>query len=217
MTRKAVSAKFVWCSMRQDVSKWARDCLECQRAKVLKHVVPPIGEFIVPNRRFDHINLDLVTMPLSNGFKNLLTIVDRFTRWPAAIPIRDTSTETIIDAFSHQWVANFGVPESVTTDRGAQFSTEMWKQLMQTWGIKTHLTTPYHPEANGLVERFHRRLKESLLAASHDKPNEWYWQLPAVLLSIRTTLKPDIGASPAEMVYGEPISIPGTLLSDIDH
>ena len=121
-----------------------------------------------------------------------------------------------MDGFSLGWVSHYGVPSSITTDRGMQFLSNAWSQLMQTWGIRSHTTTAYHPEANGLVERFHRRLKESLLAASHDKPNEWYWQLPAVLLSIRTTLKPDIGASPAEMVYGEPISIPGTLLSDLD-
>ena len=213
MTRKAVAAKFVWPTMRQDVSRWARDCLECQRAKVLRHVIPPIGEFTVPNRRFEHVNLDLVTMPLSNGFKNLLTIVDRFTRWPAAIPIRDTTTETIMDAFAHQWVANFGVPASVTTDRGAQFSTTLWTQLMQTWGVKAHSTTPYHPEANGLVERFHRRMKESLLALGAEEPDRWFWKLPCTMLAIRTTLKPDIGASPADLVYGEGLAIPGTLMN----
>ena len=213
MTRKAVAAKFVWPTMRQDVSKWARDCLECQRSKVLRHVVPPIGEFEVPHKRFSHINLDLVTMPLSNGFKKLLTIVDRFTRWPAAIPLRDTSTESIMDAFAHQWVANFGVPESVTTDRGAQFSTAIWTQLMQVWGIKSHQTTPYHPEANGLVERFHRRMKESLLALGSEETDKWYWKLPCTLLAIRTTLKPDIGASPSDLVYGEGLSIPGTLMN----
>ena len=213
MTRKAVAAKFVWPTMRQDVSRWARDCLECQRAKVLRHVVPPIGEFTMPNRRFEHINLDLVSMPTSNGCKYLLTIVDRFTRWPAAIPIRDMTTETIMDAFAHNWVANFGVPGSVTTDRGTQFLSSLWTQLMQVWGIKTHTTTPYHPEANGLVERFHRRMKESLLALGAEEPEKWFWKLPCTMLAIHTTLKPDLGASPADLVYGEGLSVPGTLLN----
>ena len=71
------------------------------------------------------------------------------------------------------------------------------------WGIKNHLTTSYHPASNGLVERFHRRLKEALLATNEQNPNEWYWRLPCVLLAIRTTLKPDIAASPADLVFGE--------------
>ena len=59
--------------MRADVSRWARECLACQQAKVTRHVVPPIGDFAVPNKHFDHINVDLVTLPHSNGFCYLLT------------------------------------------------------------------------------------------------------------------------------------------------
>ena len=65
-----------------------------------------------------------------------------------------------------------------------------------------------------MVERLHRRLKEALLACSHDHPEEWFWKLPTVLLSLRTTLKPDLGTTPAELLFGEPLSIPGTLLSN---
>ena len=153
-------------------------------------------------------------MTPSNGYKYLLTIVDRFSRWPTAIPIRDMSVETIVDAFAHGWVASFGIPSSITTDRGAQFLSAAWAQLTSTWGIKSHTTTAYHPEANGMVERLHRRLKEALLASSHDNPSEWYWKLPTVLLSLRTTLKPDLGTTPAELLYGEPIAVPGSLLSN---
>ena len=212
-TRQTVAEKFVWPSLRQDVTRWARECQHCQRAKVLRHVAPPIGDFEVPQKRFEHLNLDLVTLTPSNGFKYLLTIVDRFSRWPVAIPIKDITVETIADAFAHGWVANYGVPSSITTDRGSQFLSAAWTQLMTTWGIKSHTTTAYHPEANGMVERLHRRLKEAILASSHDNPTEWYWKLPTVMLSLRTTLKPDIGACPAELLYGEPLAVPGTLLS----
>ena len=75
------------------------------------------------------------------------------------------------------------------------------------------MTTPYHPEANGLVERLHRRLKEALIALGADHPEEWFWKLPCVLLSIRTTFKPDLGACPADLVYGEGLAVPGELLS----
>ena len=78
-TRQTIAEKFVWPTLRQDVTKWARECLHCQRAKVIKHVVPPIGDFEVPQKRFEHLNLDLVTLTPSNGFKYLLTIVDRFS------------------------------------------------------------------------------------------------------------------------------------------
>ena len=211
-TRQSVCSKVIWPSIRQDVSKWARECLDCQRSKVTRHVTPPIGDFDVPNRRFEHCNIDIVTLPPSNGFRYLLTAVDRFTRWPVAIPMADISAQSVLDAFAFGWIASFGVPSTITTDRGSQFTSALFQQLIKTWGIKANLTAPYHPEANGLVERFHRRLKEALLALGHESPDQWFWRLPCVLLSIRTTLKPDVGASPADLVYGEGLAVPGEVL-----
>ena len=211
-TQTAVAAKFVWPSMKQDVAKWARECLECQRAKVTRNTVQPIGDFYIPAKRFDHWNVDLVSMPNSNGYSSLLTAVDRFSRWPVAIPLTDTTAASVADAFAQGIVANYGIPSSITTDNGSQFTSAIWTQLMRTWFIKSHFTTAYHPESNGLVERFHRRLKESMIALGSEEPNDWFWRLPCSLLAIRTTLKPDIGASPADLVYGEALSVPGTLI-----
>ena len=211
-TRQSISAKVIWPSMRQDIGKWAKECLACQQAKITRHTIPPIGDFAVPEKRFEHVNIDLVTLPISNGFRYLLTAVDRFTRWPVAVPLVNMSVESVVDGFAYGWIQHFGVPSTITSDRGAQFTSSVFTQLAKTWGIKVITTTPYHPEANGLVERFHRRLKEALIALGAEEPNNWFWKLPCVMLSIRTTLKPDIGASPADLVYGEGLAVPGELL-----
>ena len=211
-TRQSVSAKFVWPGMRQDVSRWARECVPCQQAKIHKHTVPPIQDFAVPAKRFQHIHVDIVSMPPSNGFSHLLTIVDRFSRWPVAIPITDMNAETVIDALTHSWIATFGVPEVVTTDRGSQFTSQLWTQLLRNWGVKHITTTAYHPESNGMVERLHRRLKESIIALSRGERHNWFWKLPMTLLALRTTIKPDIGASPSELVFGEGVAVPGQLI-----
>ena len=211
-TRQTMCSKFVWPSIREDSSRWARECLACQQAKVTRHVTPPIGAFEVPNKRFDHLNMDIVTLPFSNGYKYLLTAVDRFTRWPIAIPMSDMTAESVVDAFSHGWVQHFGIPSTITTDRGAQFSSDLFRQLNRLWGIKLIMTTPYHPEANGLVERMHRRLKEALIALGAESSDQWFWRLPCVLLAIRTTMKPDVGASPADLVFGEGLAVPGETL-----
>ena len=215
-TQQTISERFVWPSIRADTSRWAPECVPCQQAKVTRHVVPPIGDFEVPSQRFSHLNLDLVTLTTSNGFSHLLTIVDRFTRWPVAVPIADITAETVADAFAHGWVSTYGVPVAITTDRGSQFSSAIWTQLMSQWGIKSIMTAAYHPEANGMVERLHRRLKEALLALSKDHPIEWYWKLPLALLAIRTTLKPDIGASPADLVFGDALALPGDVVQTAD-
>ena len=211
-TRQAIADKFVWPSMRQDVTKWARECLACQQAKIQRHTIPPIAEFTVPAKRFQHVHIDLVSMPPSNGFNHLLTVVDRFSRWPSAFPIADINADTVVDTFTHGWIAAHGVPEVVTSDRGSQFSSAIFTQLMKTWGIKHLMTTAYHPQANGMVERLHRRLKESLIALGDGDRHGWFWKLPMTLLSLRTTVKPDINASPADLVYGEGLTVPGQLV-----
>ena len=211
-TRQSIADKFVWPNIRQDVCKWARECLPCQQAKIQRHVVPPIADFQVPAKRFQHVHMDLVSMPQSNGHNHLLTIVDRFTRWPVAIPIPDMNAETVIDNFTYGWIAHYGVPEVVTTDRGSQFSSTIFTQLLKNWGTKHIQTTAYHPESNGMVERLHRRLKESLIALGSGERHNWFWKLPMTLLALRTTVKPDIGASPSDLVYGEGITVPGQLI-----
>ena len=161
--------------------------------------------------RFAHVYIDLVgPLPASKGHTHLLTIVDRFTRWPEAIPLCSTDTATIGNAFAMHWVARFGVPTDITSDRGAQFTSDVWSALSESLGAKLHRTTAYHPQSNGLVERFHRSLKAALRARLTSP--SWIEELPWVMLGLRTAPKEDLGASTAEMVYGAPITVPGTFV-----
>ena len=124
----------------------------------------------------------------------LLTIVDRFTRWPEAIPLSVTSATSVASAFLHHWVARFGIPATVTSDRGPQFTSELWHQLSDSVGFKLSPSMAYHPQANGLVKLFHRTLKASLKARCDNHGKRWHCQLPWTLLGLRTTHKEDLDA-----------------------
>ena len=153
------------------------------------------------------MHIDIVgPLPPSNGQMYLLTCVDRFTRWPVAIPIPDITAETIARAFITHWIAQFGVPSSVTTDRGRQFESSLYRALTNLLGCKSIRTASYHPASNGLVERFHRQFNASLSAHSSQR---WTETLPLVSLGIRTAVESDLGCSVAEMVFGTTIRLPG--------
>ncbi|CAH8618677.1 unnamed protein product [Schistosoma mattheei] len=206
-TLRLIAARYVWPSMNKDVRMWAKQCLQCQRSKVHRHVAAPLGTFATPDARFDHVHLDIVgPLPPSHGYDHILTCIDRFTRWPEAIPITSITAETVAHRFVERWIALYGCPSTVTTDRGQQFESALFSSLTRLLGTERIRTTAYHPASNGLVERFHRQLKSALRAHEND---DWYETLPLVLLGIRTSLKADIQCSAAELVYGTTLRLPG--------
>ena len=105
-TQRLITSRYVWPSINADVRKWARSCLQCQKAKVHRHTLTPLGTFATPDVRFNHIHIDLVgPLPPCKGFSYLLTCVDRFTRWSEAIPLPDITAVTVAHAFITHWIA----------------------------------------------------------------------------------------------------------------
>ncbi|XP_051806513.1 uncharacterized protein LOC127534686 [Acanthochromis polyacanthus] len=208
---KLVGSRFVWPGFRKDVKGWAASCAACQRAKVHRHTKAPLEPFPIPARRFDHVHVDLVgPLPPSKGFTYLLTMVDRTTRWPEVVPLSSTASTDVVGAFLSAWVARFGVPSDVTSDRGPQFISELWSGMARSLEVQVHRTTAYHPQSNGLCERFHRSLKAALRATLVG--DSWVDRLPWVLLGLRAAPKEDLGASSAELVFCQPVRVPGEFL-----
>jgi hypothetical protein len=141
-------------------------------------------------------------------------MVDRATRWAEATPISGTSVRDCTEAFFRGWISRFGVLDQITSDRGAQFTSEVWASLCQRLGIKHLLTSAYHPQSNGLVERFHRQLKDFLRARLAGV--QWVEHLPWALFGLRAQPKEDSNMSSAELVYGTPLTLPGEFLGTLE-
>ncbi|GFW60367.1 transposon Ty3-I Gag-Pol polyprotein [Trichonephila clavipes] len=129
-TQKLNSARFVWKNLNKDCALWCKSCTQCQRSKVSRHTKSPVGTFPLPSARFSNVHIDVVG-PLSpvRGMSYLLTCVDRFTRWPEVFPIPDQTADTIARTFLLGWIARFGVPERITSDRGTNFQSNLFSSL----------------------------------------------------------------------------------------
>ena len=128
----------------------------------------------------------------SDGHTHIMTIIDRSTRWVEAVPLSSTTATACADALVAGWISRFGV----------HFTSDVWAVMCQCLGIRHNTTTAYHPQSNGMIERYHCQLKDSLRArpASTDCPS----RLPWVLLGLRAAPKEDLNVSAAKLLYGIP-------------
>ncbi|XP_064462471.1 uncharacterized protein LOC135373142 [Ornithodoros turicata] len=190
----------------------SRKLLLSPRANVYRRTSTPPASFLVPDARFDHVHRDIVG-PLAQvrGLRYLLTCLDRFTRWPEAIPIPEITAETVAAAFVAGWFRNNR--STVTTDRGRQFEYHLFRELCCLLGTRHCRTTAYHPAANGLVERFHRQLKTALCATG--SPLSCPDRLPLVLLGLCSAVKQNLRCCPAELALGTTLRLPGSFFTPV--
>ena len=134
--------------MASQAKSFCRSCLSCQRAKVSKHTRAPLAQLPMPDHRFSAIHLDIVgpLPPSGSGqYCYLFTIIDRYSRWIEAVPMTSISAVDCARVLLQHWVSRFGVPSSVVSDQGRQFTSGVWSELASLLGMAHSKTTAYHP------------------------------------------------------------------------
>lgn len=117
------------------------------RSKVIRHNHSPIEQYNLPSQRFQHINIDLIgPLPQSNQYKYCLTIIDRYSRWPEAIPLEDIQADKVAQALVANWISRFGFQAITTTDQGRQCQSHLFSELSRLLVIDHLRTTAYHPK-----------------------------------------------------------------------
>jgi transposase InsO family protein len=214
-TRRLVTERFFWPKMNADVTRWTRACIQCQKAKITRHTVSGLERF-AESDRYAHVHVD-ITGPLATtreGYRYCVTMIDRFTGWPEAYPVQDITADTIARIVYEGWITRFGCPTRLTSDCGRQFESDLFKQLMKYLGVHKLRTTPYHPQSNGMIERFHRSMKAALKARLTDNTC-WVDELPTVMLGLRAAPRSDTGVSAAQLAYGKTIRLPGEFYDEV--
>ena len=203
-----------WQSMRRDITDFCSRCPSCQARR---NPVPALRAPLQPipsTRPFERIAADLTELPTtSRGNRYVLVVMDYFTKYVNLFPLPDQKATTVAKCLFDGYIRQHGIPESIHTDQGRQFEAQLIQSLCQELGIAKTRTSPYHPQSDGMVERFNRTLKRELGKRLAQAAGEWDQVLGQVELAYNTTPHSSTGFTPFFLVHGREARLPLSLLT----
>ena len=216
-TRDRILAHFYWPKIRKSVAEYCKTCHICQvvgkpNQTIKRAPLRPIPAFEEP---FSKVIIDCVgPLPKTkSGNQYLLTIMCSTTRFPEAIPLRNIKAKQIV---SHliKFFTLVGLPQVISSDQGSNFMSNIFKQVVQQLGIKHCVSSAYHPETQGALERFHGTLKTMLKAYCLDNEKHWDEGVHLLLFAARESVQESLGFSPFELIFGHSVRGPLKLLKE---
>ena len=214
-TTQRTLRRFYWPTIFRDVKEFCRTCPDCQKASSRKGPRAPLIPLPVIEEPFYRIAMDIVgPLPRSwSGNKYILVLCDYATRYPEALPLKTIDAEHIAEALINVF-AGWGVPREILTDQGSNFTSQLLAELYRLLGVKALRISPYHPQTDGLVERFNQTLKAMLRKTVTEEGKNWDKLLPYVLFAYREVPQVSTGFSPFELLYGREVRGPLDVLRE---
>ena len=204
-----ISRHFLWPRMWGQVKEFVRSCAGCQRAARNSNAKAPLQPLPCVSEPFEKVAFDLVG-PLprtSSGNKYILTMMCLFTKYPEAIPLKRVNNETVLEAMMEIF-SRHGLPKVILTDQGSVFMSKMTRHMCKTFEVHKVRTSPYHPQSDGALERWHACLK-GMMKRSEIELKGWDMQL---LFAYRDTPHCVTGFSPFTLLFGRDVKGPLGLL-----
>ncbi|KAI4887888.1 hypothetical protein NFI96_000720 [Prochilodus magdalenae] len=204
-TFNLLSGRYWWEGMRSDIHRFVASCTVCSKCKTPRTL--PAGKLQplpVPNRPWSHIAVDFVTdLPKSQGMTVILVVIDRFSKGVRFVPFAQLPTAfQTAECLFHHVFRFFGVPEDIVSDRGAQFTSRVWKAFMTKLGISVSLTSGYHPQSNGQCERANQELAKFLRVYCHDNQSDWATYLPWAEMAQNSLTSSTTSLTPFQCILG---------------
>ena len=199
-----------WQYLRDHVRQFVSKCPICQKLSYIKPLINVPRFTLAHYLPFECINIDTIG-PLredKHGNKHIVVIIDAFSRWVELYAVKSTEAIEGAKALLHT-IGRFGIPSFLKSDRGSQFVNTVMKELTRLLLIEHELTTAYSHEENGIVERANKEVMRHLRAILLDKNQQDDWSdcLPLVQRIMNASTHESIGASPAELLFGNAVNL----------
>ena len=185
-TKDRIMRHFYWPKSSADVAEFCRTCHTCQVVGKPQPSLKPAPLIPIPafDEPFSRVLVDCVgPLPKTrSGHKYLLTIMDMSSRFPEAIPLRNITAKTVVEALV-QFFTRYGLPKEVQSDQGSNFMSGLFQEVMYRLGVKQLKSSAYHPQSQGALERYHQTLKTMIRAFCEEYPEDWDKGIPFLLFA----------------------------------
>ncbi|XP_076037748.1 uncharacterized protein LOC143023125 [Oratosquilla oratoria] len=209
--------EFYWPGMKKDVAEFVKNCHPCQIVGKPNETIPPypLQPIKVPFEPFSKLIIDIVgPLPKTKkGNQYILTTLCPTTRYPDAFPLKNISAKTVANTLTNLFTT-FGIPEEIQSDRGSNFTSVLFAEVLKLLGIKQTLSTAYHPQSQGALERFHQTMKSMIRKFCCEEDRDWDEGLQFLLFAIRETPSESLGVSPFELLFGRKVRGPLKVIKD---
>ena len=201
-TVNQILKRYFWIGVKDTVKEILANCQTCASIKGNGIEAPlkplPAGAL------FERLQIDFLgELPeTKRGNKYVLVVVDTFSRYMFAEPLPTKEASGVARMLVDRVIPITGIPETIQSDNEKEFTGLFIEGICRLLGIKHHTVINYHPQAQGIVERYNRTLKQTLLGYCNDRRDDWDEYLQPIVWSLRTQVHDDLGYAPAEIAFG---------------
>jgi hypothetical protein len=216
-TINKVKAHYYWPGMRTFIRKYVNACPDCHQFKINRNPTKPALQPIPGSettRPFAQCSTDFITglPPTETGEDTIMVVVDHgLTKGVILIPTTEKglSAQKTSRLFIENMFKRFGIPDKLISDRGVQFDSEFFQEFCKHLGMKSAMSTAYHPQTDGTTERFNQEIELYLSIYCISNPHSWASALPTLEFTHNSRPHADRKQSPFELMYGyAPPAIP---------
>jgi transposase InsO family protein len=206
-----IKNKYWWPNMKRSIARYIQSCLPCQQYNISRSKKPgrlqPISP---PEGPFQLIGMDFCGpfKQTPRGNRYVLCITDYFTRWVVAIAVPDCSAQTAAEALFNEYICKYGVPAVILSDQGTHFHNQLMEAMSKLMGYKHTYSTTYHPQSNGMVERFNATFVPQIAKLQDKENNNWDEFLLPVVFAYNTGTHSTTNYSPFQLLYGREPRLP---------
>ena len=218
-TLNKLKERFYWPGQYNDVHAWCRTCSTCAARKTPAPRPRAPLQSVKAGFPMQIVAVDILgPLPESPaGNEYILVAGDYFTRWMEAYPIPNQEATTVATKLVNELFCRFSLPEQLHSDQGRQFESEILAQVCKLLSIEKTRTTPYHPQSDGLIERYNRTLLQMLSTCTEQHPLDWEYHLQKVCMAYNTSKQATTGYSPFFLMFGREARLPVDVMYESRH